>query len=483
MKKITLLFIVIPFLCFCQVQIGNDINGTNITDRFGISVSISLDGSIVAIGSDFSDENGFNSGSVKVYTNINSNWEQLGNTISGEAEFDGSGIVTTLSSDGTTVAISAFGNDGNGDRAGHVRIFKFQNNSWIQLGSDIDGENELDFFGRSTSLSSNGNIVAISSADNDTNGENTGHVKIFQYQGNNWTQLGNTINGTADYQRFGESISLSSDGTILAVGATGNSNKTSIYEFENNNWIQLGNDIVNETLFDQSGQCVSLSSNGQIIAVGAPLNNDNGNDSGYVRVFEYLNNEWQQLGDDINGEASNDYSGWSLSLSSDGTTVAIGAHLNDGSEPDAGHVRVYNFENNSWTQVGIDIDGEASEDNFGTSVSLSGDGTTLAVGALNNDANGTDSGHVRIFDLSDPLSIDEFQNSMFQLYPNPTKNQFTIQLNNTSILKEINIYNTLGQVVLTSENTVIDTSTLASGSYIVEIQTTEGKASKKLIID
>ena len=51
-----------------------------------------------------------------------------------------------------------------------------------------------------------------------------------------------------------------------------------------------------------------------------------------------------QLGTDIDGEVGNDQSGRSVSLSSDGTRVAIGAYLNDGANGnDSGHVRVYRF--------------------------------------------------------------------------------------------------------------------------------------------
>ncbi len=55
--------------------------------------------------------------------------------------------------------------------------------------------------------------------------------------------------------------------------------------------------------------------------------------------------EWKQFGQDINGESIIDKSGFSLSLSSDGTVVAIGARENDGATfditDDRGHVRVY----------------------------------------------------------------------------------------------------------------------------------------------
>ena len=85
-------------------------------------------------------------------------------------------------------------------------------------------------------------------------------------------------------------------------------------------------------------------------------------------------------------------------MSSDGTKVAIGAKSNDGNGSNSGHVRVYQYSGGSWSQLGSDIDGEAAGDQSGGSVSLSSDGTKLAIGAKNNDgANGTTSGHVRVY--------------------------------------------------------------------------------------
>ena len=79
---------------------------------------------------------------------------------------------------------------------------------------------------------------------------------------------------------------------------------------------------------------------------------------------------WTQVGDDINGEAAGDLSGSSVSMSSDGTRVAIGAPHNDGTGSNAGHVRVYAESGGTWTQVGDDIDGEAASDISGNSVSM-----------------------------------------------------------------------------------------------------------------
>ena len=106
--------------------------------------------------------------------------------------------------------------------------------------------------------------------------------------------------------------------------------------------------------------------------------------SGHVRVYEYnsSNNSWSQLGSDIDGEAGYDQSGYSVSLSNDGTIVAIGAIRNAGGGTDSGHVRVYEYSSGSWTQIGSDIDGEAAGSESGHSVSLSSDGSTVAIWSI-----------------------------------------------------------------------------------------------------
>ena len=122
-----------------------------------------------------------------------------------------------------------------------------------------------------------------------------------------------------------------------------------------------------------------------------------------VTFVSFLDGEAQansiisQIGLDIDGEAAGDESGLSMAMSADGSRVAIGALLNDGTDSNAGHVRVYTLTNNAWTQTGGDIDGEAAGDQSGYSVAMSADGSRVAIGANKNDGTGIDSGHVRVY--------------------------------------------------------------------------------------
>ena len=220
------------------------------------------------------------------------------------------------------------------------------------------------------------------------------------------SQLGSDIDGEAVNDYSGYSVSLSSDGTRVAIGAysnDGNGNSSGhvrIYELSGGTWSQLGSDIDGEAANDNSGYSVSLSSDGTRVAIGAPFNDGNGNNSGHVRLYEWnaVTSAWDMFGE-IDGEAADDLSGYSVSLSSDGTRVAISAPYNDDNGGSAGHVRVYDLTDGAWVKVGQDIDGEAADDS-GFSVSFSSDGTTVAIGALDNDGSFADAGHVRVYSMA-----------------------------------------------------------------------------------
>ena len=356
---------------------------------------------------------------MRIFQNQSGTWNQIGEDIDGENISDESGFSLSLSSNGSIVAIGSPFNDGNGNSSGHVRVFQNQSGTWNQIGQDIDGENINDHSGRSLSLSSDGSIVAIGSPFNDDNGLNSGHVRIFQNQSGTWNQIGQNINGEISEDLFGWSVSLSSNGSIIAISAVG--------------------------------------------SVGTS------NDSGLVRVYENQSGTWNQIGQDINGESINDFSGFSVSLSSDGAIIAIGASRNDGNGNSSGHVRVFQNQSETWTQIEQDIDGERIGDSSGYSVSLSSDGSIVAIGSPFNNGNGTSSGHTRVFE------------KMVTLSNNPIKlESYKIQFINSKIILlngeklKLNIYLLNGNEIK-NEN-------LKVGIYIIKITDNLGKLLTKKIL-
>ena len=321
-------------------------------------------------------------------------YSQLGTDIDGAVASDEFGYSVSLDSDGDVVAIGSYKHDGN---KGTVRIYGYSSGSWSQLGSDIDGSATNDYSAISISLDSDGDVVAIASNRHDSN---KGTVRIYGYSSGSWSQLGSDIDGdSGDYA--GRSVSLDSDGDVVAIGSInhdGNKGTVRIYGYSSGSWSQLGSDIDGEASGDYSGYSVSLDSDGDRLAIGAYLNDGGATDAGHVRIYAYSSSSWSQLGSDINGESSYDFSGWSVSLDSDGDRLAVGAFANDGGGADAGHVRIYGYSSGSWSQLGSDIDGEGSGDNSGYSVSLDSDGDRVAIGAIGDDDGGSNAGHVRVYE-------------------------------------------------------------------------------------
>jgi hypothetical protein len=468
-------------------QIGEDIDGEAEVDGFGCSVSLSSNGSIIAIGAVENDENGLGTGHVRIYKNIAGTWTQIGLDIDGEAEGHWFGSSISLSSDGSIVAIGAI--DENGNDAGYVKVYQNLSDTWSQLGGNISGEAEKDHSGFSVSLSSDGSVVAIGAFLNDGNGEDAGHVRVYKNVSGTWTQIGSDIDGEAEGDWFGFSINLSADGSVVAIGAPSNNENgeyaghVRIYKNIAGTWTQIGLDIDGEKSWNKCGASVSLNSDGSIVAIGANENDQNGMRSGHVRIYENISGTWAQVGTDIDGEKEGDQSGGSISLNSDGSIIAIGACLNDENGTRSGHVRIYKNISGTWIQIGADIDGEAEKDESGRSISLSSDGSVVAIGAYLNDGNGEDAGHVRIYKNLNTSGIND-QSEKIEIYPNPVGDKLNIKING-SIVKSVRLFDAIGRIALERYGLIetIDLSDFQKGIYFLNIETDKEVLRSKILID
>ena len=209
------------------------------------------------------------------------------------------------------------------------------------------------------------------------------------------------------------------------------------------------------------------------MAISSAGSNANGANSGHVRVFENIGGVWTQIGEDINGEATDDYSGWSIALSASGNIIAIGAVWNDGNGFNSGNVRIFQNLGGVWTQMGEDINGEAEYDESGYSVDISADGSIVAIGGKSNDGNGDFSGHVRVFDLSTVLSIPTIDlEPTISLYPNPSNDFINISSNKGQLLK-IELYSMTGSLIfktdLNSDIYSLNIANYQSGIYLLRV--------------
>jgi hypothetical protein len=188
--------------------------------------------------------------------------------------------------------------------------------TWVQVGNDIDGEEEFDSSGRSVAVSEDGSRVAIGAARNDGNGIDSGHVRVYDYDSSSesWVQVGQDIDGEASGDESGNRIAMSEDGSRVAIGTLGNvidqyyySGNVRVYDYDSSteSWVQVGNVIAGTESYYDSGVNLAMSEDGSRVAIGDYGTNSNfGINAGQVRVYDYKSSSesWVQVGNDINGE-------------------------------------------------------------------------------------------------------------------------------------------------------------------------------------
>ena len=432
-------------------------------DWYGTAVTLSKDGSTMAVGVPRAAGGGTRRGQVRIYKRSGDDWNLI-DTINGTQDQAGQGQAISLSADGNIIAIGAADYDnGNKSDAGHVRTFKYDtsSSSYSEYGSnhEIKGRNKNEYFGVSVSLSADGKVLAAGASGHDySNKKDVGYIKIYHFNddSNKWVQR-LFKRGSIEWNYFGGEVAVSGDGKTVAIGGPGASGSTGqgrvvVYRYNESSekWLQLGVGKYGEASGDHFGRSLSISADGSVLAVGGPENDDAGSNRGRVDLFELSESgDLQPLGLPIYGEANDDQSGVAVSLSDNGRRVAIAAHLNDGGGTDSGHVRLYEFIDGSWQQQGIDLDGPTQQsfrNNENIAISLSGDGTHLAIGSpASHDSAPNTEGLVRVLKFHDSVtptlsssqtSIDgekiivTFSENLSADLPNSS--QFSISVNGTT---------------------------------------------------
>jgi hypothetical protein len=343
---------------------------------FGSAVAISGDGTLVAVGS--RGDYGYK-GSVFVFQYDASalQWTQFGQRILGESGGDFSGTSLSMSKDGSRLVVGA---PENGIRAayyGHMRVYEYNSISgqWSQMGSDLDGENKNDNAGTSVTISGDGSRVAMGAP---LSASTAGRVLLFSYDGANWVLSGNVIESSVRAY-LGGAVALSDNGNRVVVGGrtftppdTGNTlayaGSVSVYDFDSVDsvWVKAGETIIGLGYYDRFGNAVDISDDGTRIVVGAFTSDGQDidvRDIGQVSAYQEdtsIPAGWRQIGDIINGESASDKLGSSVSISGNGNVIILGSPDNDDVKQNTGEVEVYQYieAQNIWKQVGIDIGGK-----------------------------------------------------------------------------------------------------------------------------
>lgn len=380
-------------------------SNTGAGDGFGSSVSLSLDGNTLAVGARFegsaaigidgsqTDNSAPGAGAVYVFVRNGGAWSQqayvkASNTNTANSDFFGYSVA--LSGDGSTLAVGAIweassatgigGNqaDNSTGVAGAVYVFARSGTTWTQQ-AYVKASNTaaFDHFGNSVALSGDGNTLAVGAFGKDSG---AGAVYVFTRSGGVWSQQAYVkASNTQGSDEFGRSVTLSGDGNTLAVSAYGEdssatgiggdqadnsaSSAGAVYVFtrSGSTWSQQAYVKPSSTdAGDRFGYSVALSGDGNTLAVGADAESSSGtgingnqadnsaSSAGAVYVFTRSGGTWSQQAyvKASNTEAIDNF-GYSVALSSDGNTLAVGANVEDSNATGIGGSQTDNSASNS----------------------------------------------------------------------------------------------------------------------------------------
>lgn len=379
-------------------QVGETLLGPTNQDniRFGFAVALSGEGNRLAVGLPGLDDRDDNSvqaqGSVFILDFNGTDWLKVGR-IDGFGQGSEAGTALRLSYDGNRVA---FGCPGGSAKDGYVAVYEETDvGLWGPVGDLIVGvQGGGQEFGSSLAFASDGRSLAagakFASRSNGTLA-NVGSVRVFSFNNDSWTPIGNTIYGEKAGDLFGWAVAMSADGFRIAgtaLGANSFAGKLTVYDYADDRWSVVGGALEGTSERENFGVSVALSGDGKIVAVGA-----NGFSigstlvgAGCARLFRLGDDEesWE-LTSTVSGDAAFDRFGSSVALSYDGNKCAIGGPENDDfGGSNAGHVRVLerNADGRDWVAIGSALgDVENIGGHFGTSVALSATGSRVVIGA------------------------------------------------------------------------------------------------------
>lgn len=319
-----------------------------------------------------------------------SQWNLSGNSIIGDNSSNAIGYSISINGEGNRVSLVKEGPSG-GNQYDYTYVYELQDYQWVQLGNEIQAANM-----NTTSfvaMNELGNRIII--GEDRYNNENL--VRIYELQSNSWVQLGETIFSDANNDYFGKSLAINAEGDVIICGAPGY-NYSKVYQFINNEWEQKGETLIGNGSF---GESVSLNAEGNIIAISSPYNSESAYNGGKVNIYEYQNGDWWDLGLPIYGTDEGDLLGIGnkpgtngIDLNSAGDVVVIGGwgHI-IAPDDQAGQVKIYERSNNNWSQKGETIEGTNENYYFGGSVAINSIGDMIVVG----DFLGMGFGQVKVF--------------------------------------------------------------------------------------
>jgi FG-GAP-like repeat len=333
----------------------------------------------------------------------------VGSGAVGSDVFQGSAVA--VSADGNTAIVGGqYDNGGFYGGVGATWVFTRSGGVWTQQGSKLVGTGAVGpkiSQGTSVAISTDGNTAIVGGpGDNgDPFNGGLGAAWVFTRSDGVWTQQGNKLVGSGAVGPYatlqGRSVSLSADGNTAIIGGPGdNGSLGAAWMFTRSNgvWAQQGGKLVGTGAApeqSQQGFSVALSADGNTAIVGANFDNFA---VGAAWVFTRTNGVWTQQGSKLvgtGGVLTSPRQGTSVALSADGNTAAIGGPFDN---LNVGATWVFTRSNGVWSQQGNKLVGSGGAGAQGQSVALSADGNTAIIGAYTD--NNIDVGAAWVFTRS-----------------------------------------------------------------------------------
>ncbi len=380
-------------------------------DFLGKSVAISGDTAIVGAWKE--DAGGTNAGAAYVFQRGEDDWDQVTKLTASDPEAnDRFGASVAVSGD--TAVVGAFSDDAQGTDAGAAYVFHRNEggeDNWGQVTKLTASDPEAnDSFGISVAVS--GDTAVVGASLEDAGGTDAGAAYVFHRNeggADNWGQVSKlTASDAQDLDFFGVSVAVSGDTAVVgALGEdAGGTNAGAVYVFQRSqggadNW----GEVTKLTASDaRSGDAFGLgvAVSGDTAVVGALGEDVGGTNSGAVYVFQRDEsgvNTWGQVSKLTASDAQiDDEFGYSVAISGD--TAAVGALKEDAGGTNAGAAYVFDRDEggaDNWGQVTkLTASDTHAFDFFGTSVAVSGDITV--VGAESEDTGASNAGSAYVFD-------------------------------------------------------------------------------------
>jgi len=470
------------------LQIGNELSGNLVDERFGLIHELSDNGERLIVGLAY-DPATESSGTITFEKNEDGEWNVLS-------------VVSTSSNDGflrgTEVDISDDGqrivtvlDRQREDRSPIVTIYEWnqEDESFDLLGSTFIDDAQSQY-GTGVALSGDGSTVVFGQSPALETGEFT---LVYRWDNMQWIKENGLVFNEDSFRPT--EYAISDNGWVVAGANTLFNTRGRIRVFEKigNLWRQRGNDIIGDNTGDQLGSGgITLSRSGDTLLVASPFDRvSGGSTEGSVMAFVWTDSAWKPLGDTLTSPIAGASLGIDADLSEDGSVIIAG--LENGS---GGQLLGYSWQGTNWVQFDEPLTGLAN-DALGASVSASGDMQTISVASPGKDEPSVDAGRIQFFQIDGIISdlterIQPLKASV-QVSPNPARGQMQLEykLFNEMPL-QITLVSQTGQPVRTIDSFVnqmagthrrtVSLKGVPKGTYFIRFQSNDRILTKPVVI-